>query len=285
MKIHALIGPSGTGKSHRASMVAEQKNADSILDDGLLIVDGRIVAGISAKREATRVAAVKRAILSDPDHAEAVRDALQKVAPHDLLILGTSKNMVQHILSALGIDDGAVDWVGVDEVTTPEERQLALQVRRQQGRHVIPAPTMEVKKGFAGYWVDPLRFIFRGRHRQMEVEKSIVRPTYSSLGNFYIADSVVAAIASHGAKTVTGIARVARSVVQSTAEGLFIDLEVWVNTPRHIFGILEHTQRVVSQVIEDATALNVRSVRVQARHLIGEEPSSQQDGTARISRR
>ncbi len=285
MKIHALIGPSGTGKSHRALMVAEQKNADSILDDGLLIVDGRIVAGVSAKREATRVAAVKRAILSDPAHAEAVRDALQQVAPHDLLILGTSKNMVQHILAALDVSDSAVDWVGVEEVTTPEERQLARQIRRQQGRHVIPAPTMEVKKGFAGYWVDPLRFIFRGRHRQMEVEKSIVRPTYSSLGNFYIADSVVAAIASHGAGTVTGIARVSRSVVQSTVEGLFIDLEVWVNTPRHIFGVLEHTQRVVYAVIEDATALNVQAVRVQARHLIGEEPNTHQDGTARISRR
>jgi hypothetical protein len=45
-------------------MVAEQINADSIIDDGLLIVDGRIVAGISAKREATRVAAVKRAIMA-----------------------------------------------------------------------------------------------------------------------------------------------------------------------------------------------------------------------------
>ncbi len=285
MNIHALIGPSGTGKSHRASMVAEQKNADGILDDGLLIVDGRIVAGISAKREATRVAAVKRAILADEAHAEAVRNALEKVAPHDLLILGTSMNMVQHILTALNLGDRTVNWVRVEEVTTPEERQLARQIRRQQGRHVIPAPTMEVKKGFAGYWVDPLRFIFRGRHRQMEVEKSIVRPTYSSLGNFYIADSVVASIASHGAGRVSGIARVSRAVVQSTPEGLSIDLEVWINTPRHIFQVLEGTQRVVYEIIEEATALNVLTVRIQARRLIWEEPNTHNDGTARISRR
>ncbi len=285
MNIHALIGPSGTGKSHRASMVAEQKNADGILDDGLLIVDGRIVAGISAKREATRVAAVKRAILSDAAHAAAVRDALHRIAPHDLLILGTSMNMVEHILMALDLSGNPVDWVRVEDVTTSEERQLARQIRRQQGRHVIPAPTMEVKKGFAGYWVDPLRFIFRGRHYQMEVEKSIVRPTYSSLGNFYIADSVVSAIASHGAGSVSGIARVVRSVVQSTSEGLSIDLDVWINTPRHIFQVLEGTQRVVYEVIEEATALNVLTVKIQARHLIWEEPNTHNDGTACISRR
>ncbi|MHB1955105.1 MAG: hypothetical protein ACYCOU_15315, partial [Sulfobacillus sp.] len=197
MNVHALVGPSGTGKSHRASMVAEQINADSIIDDGLLIVDGRIVAGISAKREATRVAAVKRAIMADEEHALAVREALRRLAPHDLLILGTSKEMIRHILLALELVDQTVDWIRIEQVTSPQERELAQLVRRQQGKHVIPAPTMEVKKSFAGYWVDPLRFMFRGRHRQMVVEKSIVRPTYSSLGKFFIADTVVAAIASH----------------------------------------------------------------------------------------
>ncbi len=81
MRIYALIGPSGTGKSHRASMVAMEKNVEAIIDDGLLIIDGRIVAGYSAKRESTRVAAVKRAVFLDPGHAFAVREAMDNLKP------------------------------------------------------------------------------------------------------------------------------------------------------------------------------------------------------------
>ncbi len=276
MNVHALVGPSGTGKSHRASMVAEQINADSIIDDGLLIVDGRIVAGISAKREATRVAAVKRAIMADEEHALAVREALRRLAPHDLLILGTSKEMIRHILLALELVDQTVDWIRIEQVTSPQERELAQLVRRQQGKHVIPAPTMEVKKSFTGYWVDPLRFMFRGRHRQMVVEKSIVRPTYSSLGKFFIADTVVAAIASHIVRGVAGIARVARTVVQSTPGGLFIEMEVWLTTPRHIFSVLEEAQQMVHDIIEEMTAVNVPSIKIHARRVVMEEVPSKE---------
>lgn len=37
MDVIALVGPSGTGKSHRALMVARQNKADAIIDDGILI--------------------------------------------------------------------------------------------------------------------------------------------------------------------------------------------------------------------------------------------------------
>ena len=49
MKVYAFVGPSGTGKSYRAQMVAGEKGAHFIIDDGLLINDNRVVAGKSAK--------------------------------------------------------------------------------------------------------------------------------------------------------------------------------------------------------------------------------------------
>ena len=44
MDVIALVGPSGTGKSHRALLVAHQYGADAIIDDGILIRDGKIIA-------------------------------------------------------------------------------------------------------------------------------------------------------------------------------------------------------------------------------------------------
>ena len=51
MDIYALVGPSGTGKSHRALQVAHKYEVELIIDDGLLIKGDRILAGLSAKRQ------------------------------------------------------------------------------------------------------------------------------------------------------------------------------------------------------------------------------------------
>lgn len=271
MQVVALIGASGTGKSHRASFVADRYKAGAIIDDGLLIADGRIVAGYSAKREATRMAAVKRAIFFDSAHAQEVRSALSTTDPETLLVLGTSRNMVRRILGALALEAYPIQWVAIDDVASAADIANAQRVRRQEGKHVIPAPTLEVRKTFSGYIVAPLRFIFPGRTRPMVVEKSIVRPTYSSLGRFYIADTVVSAIAAYVARRVPGIGSVLRVVVQSGAGGVDMELEVTLNVTEHLFEVLETVQRTICRQIESSTALNVRAVQVYARRLEREE--------------
>ena len=45
IKVYAFVGPSGTGKSYRAQMVASEKNIKFIIDDGLLIMDNQVIAG------------------------------------------------------------------------------------------------------------------------------------------------------------------------------------------------------------------------------------------------
>jgi uncharacterized alkaline shock family protein YloU len=266
-EIFALIGPSGTGKSHRASLVAAERGIDLILDDGLLVSDGRILAGQSAKREETMVGAVRRAILSDPAHARAIRDALAAYPRHRLLILGTSRHMVERILAQIGLAGHPFTVIAIDEVATPSEIELARLVRRQQGKHVIPAPTFEVRKTFSGYLVDPLRFIVRRQEVRQLVEKSVVRPTYSSLGRFYIADTVVAAIAGYAAQRVAGVDRVTRSGTVTLPDGVECVLELTVQAGVYVPGVLRQVQEAVYDAVGYQTALNVLAVRVTARRL------------------
>ena len=101
MKVISLIGPSGTGKSHRATWVAQEEGADAIIDDGLLIQNGKIIAGSSAKKEDSRIKAVKRAIFLEPKDALAMSQALGEVKIEKILILGTSEKMVERIVAAL----------------------------------------------------------------------------------------------------------------------------------------------------------------------------------------
>ena len=65
MEVYALVGPSGTGKSYRAISFANEMGILYIIDDGLLIKDNRILAGVSAKKEPTKLAAVRRALFID----------------------------------------------------------------------------------------------------------------------------------------------------------------------------------------------------------------------------
>ena len=77
VSVYALVGESGTGKSFRAQLLAEKYGIKLIIDDGLLIYNDKIIAGQSAKREKTFLAAVKVALFDDKKHRDGVAKALQ----------------------------------------------------------------------------------------------------------------------------------------------------------------------------------------------------------------
>jgi ABC-type dipeptide/oligopeptide/nickel transport system ATPase component len=136
MDVVALVGSSGTGKSHRALIVAHENNIDAIIDDGLLIKDSKIIAGYSAKKEPSKIRAVKRAIFMDAGHAEEVRKAIQSVQPKRILILGTSVNMIQKITTALDLPDiGTV--IRIEDIATKAEIAKARESRLKEGKHII----------------------------------------------------------------------------------------------------------------------------------------------------
>ena len=105
MRVLAFVGSSGTGKSYRAQWVARENGLDCIIDDGLLIKENRILAGKSAKKEASRIASVKRAIFTDDKHAQDVMQAIEKEKPKGILVLGTSDEMVIKIAQKLKLPE------------------------------------------------------------------------------------------------------------------------------------------------------------------------------------
>jgi len=269
-EVYALVGGSGTGKSYQAVFVAHEYEIDVILDDGLLIRGGKILAGRSAKAESTRVSAIKRAIYAERSHAEAVRAALAELHPSRILVLGTSLSMIGRIIVSLGLP-APRRVIRIEEVSTAREILRARRIRREQGKHVIPAPTLEVRKTFSGYLVDPLRFFLRpkdGRHYDLLIEKSVVRPTWSSLGRFYINDMVVIGIAMQAAREVAGVARALKARVHSQPEGTAVELEVALLHRYRVPDVCRNVQLHVREVLEFTTALCVQAVDVVARTVV-----------------
>ncbi len=269
MKVVAFIGPSGTGKSHRATWVAREREIDFIIDDGLLIRGNRIVAGTSAKKERTKIGSIKRALFTDDAHAEDVKKAVRLYRPESILILGTSEGMVETIAKRLDFPEIS-DRVYIHEVASEFEIKQALSTRKEQGKHVIPVPTFEIKKDFSGYFLDPLQ-IFKRKGKgsyQLVGEKSVVRPTFSYLGNYTISDYTIYQIVEHVASNIEGINRISRFRAENQPDGIYIEMDLVLVYGYEIRPLLRKVQEKVSEEVEKLTAINIKSMTLLAKSLV-----------------
>ena len=269
IKVYAFVGPSGTGKSYRVQMVAGEKDVHFIIDDGLLINENRVVAGESAKKASTKIETVKKALFLHDDEKKVIQKALKKYKVKKILILGTSDGMVEKIAENLGLPKVS-DTTYITDVATEEEMKTARNIRVTEGKHVIPVPTFEIKKDFSGYLLDPLQiFKSKGKGKQPYIsEKSIIRPTFSYMGNFTISDSVFRQIAEYQAEKMPEIYKVLRTRVQNYGEGPLIDMEVSVVYGYNVAeGLVEFKKKIVKE-IENLTAMNVVKLDVVAKNIV-----------------
>lgn len=188
MKLYALYGTSGTGKSTIALQLAHQLNIDAIIDDGILVHQGRKVAGISAKYEKTKIQAVKRAIFYYKEHAKEVQVALQEHSFDTLLILGTSKKMIHRIANALQLTD-PIEFIPIEDLKTPAEMDAARYMRESHGRHVIPVPRVEVEKDFFQKIISHAQQILSPK-KEVLGETTVVHPSFSG-GRIQIHEQVL----------------------------------------------------------------------------------------------
>jgi len=270
-KTYAFIGPSGTGKSYRAQMVAGEKNINFIIDDGLLIKGNQVIAGTSAKKAPTKIETVKNALFVNEEKKEEIQKAIRKNKVDKILILGTSDGMVDKIASNLGLPPIS-ERIYINDVATEEEMETARKIRMTQGKHVIPVPTFEIKKDFSGYLLDPLQ-IFKSKGRDEEPyisEKSIIRPTFSYLGKFTISDSVFKDIIINVASKNPGIHKILKMRIDNTSKevgGVCLYIEVSVNFGTNIVDTLNRLKKDARREIENLTAMYVASVEIVAKHI------------------
>lgn len=268
MKILCLVGKSGTGKSFKAMQVASEYNIDCIIDDGLLIYKCKVIGGVSAKKEKTKMAAVKRAIFHDENHREEVKAKLKEINPESILIIGTSTNMIEHIVEALELGKN-YDVLKIEDVSTKEERETARKQRFKEGKHVIPVPVFEVKKSFSGYFLDSIKnIITRDNKKQgVEVEKTIVRPKFSYLGKYTINERVIKQIVTYSIESFTDKLFVDSIKVKQNETGIEIDVSIAVKEICKLDQIGYEIMKKTKEDTEYITGLNVENIKLIYKHV------------------
>ena len=268
IKVYAFVGPSGTGKSYRAQMVAGEYDIKYIIDDGILVRNNDIVAGTSAKKAPTKIETIKRALFQNEEQRKEMIKAFIKLKPKSVLILGTSDKMVKEIAQNLELPQ-IEKTIYITDVATEEEINNAKRVRTTEGKHVIPVPTFEIKKDFSGFLLDPLQ-IFKSKgsgEKPYISEKSIIRPTFSYMGNYTISDTVFRQIIEYIASKTDSITEVIRVRVNKTEDGPSIYVEAEVKYGFNLMTELKKFKEKCIREIERQTTMNVVEMKVIAKKL------------------
>jgi hypothetical protein len=268
----AFIGSSGTGKSTRAITVARENKIHYLLDDGLLVHGSRIIAGSSAKKAASRLDSVRQALFADETRAAVMRRALAAHRPAALMILGTSDGMLEKICENLWLNAPSM-LIRIEDVSSDEEIRKARGIRLSEGKHTIPVPSMEIKHEFSGNLSNPISRLHRRRDKLAETsaqdsERTVVRPTFSSLGNYSISDEAMRMMVEIILRRIRGVDRLIGFATENEIAGVVINLDLSLiygfNAPQ----VLNEVQERISRQVEEYTSINVISVNVRASRVV-----------------
>ncbi len=267
MKVYALVGESGTGKSFRAKLVAQKYDIEYIIDDGLLIKNNRILAGHSAKKEETFLAAVKAALFDDKTERDMVARKLQVEKVKKVLILGTSEKMVNKISARLQLPPPS-KIIKIEDISTREEIEKAIRTRKIEGKHVIPVPSIEIKRNYPTIFHDTIR-IFKKKWGPKGIgaapqvhEKSVVRPEYSKRGKVSISEAALSQMVIHCIDEYNANIRIKKLIIKDDNAGYRLVITIDVPYGTQLAGNIHDLQQYLIDNIERFTGILIEEVNI-----------------------
>lgn len=264
--VFALVGESGTGKSFRAKLIAEKYGIDAIIDDGLLIQNDKILAGHSAKREKTYMGAVRVALFDDKEHRDEVAKAWKKARIKKLLILGTSEKMVMKIATRLQLPQPQ-KIIHIEEIASREEIEKAIKSRQVEGKHVIPVPSIEIKRNYSQIFSNSIKVFFQrknifNKNDGKLFEKSIVQPEFSKKGRIEISEAALTQMVMHCVSECEPAVRVNKMTIKTNSCGYKIIITIDVPFGTQLTGKIHKLQKYIIDKIESYTGILIEEVSI-----------------------
>ena len=117
--------------------------------------------------------------------------------------------------------------------------------------------------------LDPLQiFKWKGKGTAPYItEKSIIRPTFSYLGNYTISDNVIRTIAEKVAMETDGVYKVQRVKVDSYSNGIMIYIDVILEYGSVLRDLMKDYKDKAKREIDRLTAMNVLDIQIVAKGL------------------
>ena len=129
---------------------------------------------------------------------------------------------------------------------------------------LFPVPTIEIKKDFPGYLVDPLKYFLKKKNdsRRKIGEKSIIRPKFSMMGKLLVSEYAVSQISTYVVLPLPGVSQLNRVVVKMYEDGVTVTLEITARYNIYLPDLAKEIRRVLHQQLEYQTGMTVYGVHV-----------------------
>ena len=270
IQVYALVGESGTGKSFRSKLLAEEYGIHAIIDDGLLIQDDKIVAGRSAKREKTYMGAVRAALFDDKEHRDSVARVLRKTHIKKILLLGTSEKMVMKIAMRLQLPQPQ-KIIQIEEIASKEDIEKAIKSRQVEGKHVIPVPSIEVKKNYSQIFSTSMHDFFSKNKLFAKasknltgkmIEKSIVQPEFSKKGRIEISEAALTQMVMHCVSECDPDVKIKKISIKTDNRGYRLIVTIDVPFGTQLTGKVHKLQQYIIDKIESFTGILIEEVSI-----------------------
>ncbi len=267
--IYALVGPSGTGKSFRSKLLAEEYGINTLIDDGLLIQDDKIIAGHSAKREKTYMGAVRVALFDDKDHRDDVARVLKKTKIKKLLILGTSEKMVSKICTRLQLPQ-PFKFINITDIASEEEINKAQKSRLVEGKHVIPVPSIEIQKSYPQIFSNAIHEFFstktffkkKSKGSERMIEKSVVQPEFSKKGRVEISEAAMIQMVMHCIVEIAPDVTTKKITIKTNSRGYKFIVLIDVPFGTQLTGKIHKIQQYIIDQIESFAGILIEEVSI-----------------------
>lgn len=261
MKVYALVGKSGTGKSTSILQYCYDKGIPAFIDDGLLIVNGRKIAGTSAKYENNYIRAIKRATFHHEDHRQEVVEAIKRFSLQKILIVGTSIKMVDQI--AKKIEVGKIDqYIDVTEVRTSTEIKMALFVRKTQEKHVIPIPHVQIEPNRLKKLIQKGKKVL-SKQQTFIGENTIIQPNFTK-GTISIYENVIKDIILHTCRDLPSVGKVSNIYYRfEHTPKLAVQIEFISPQNQNIVQGIEDIQASMMESLHSIVEIELDSITIQ----------------------
>lgn len=267
VKVFALVGRSGTGKSFRAKLVAQKYGIELIIDDGLLIHDQKIIAGKSAKKEKAYLSAIKTALFDEEEHRREVINTLQDTRFKRILLIGTSERMVHKIARRLRLP-AITKLINIEDIATTDEIETAIRSRKVEGKHIIPVPSIEIARNYSHIVYDSVKIFLKNKlpllagRKQQVFEKTVVRPEFMRKGSVSISKAALTQMVLHCAEEYDSTITLKKVQARVDARGYILTLHIHVPYGVQLSGNLHGFQEYLIDSLERYTGIMIQKVNV-----------------------
>lgn len=260
-EVYALVGKSGTGKSFRARLIADTRNIEAIIDDGLLIYQGKIIAGKSAKQTKHYISAVKTAMFNEPEHRTEIVSALEAHQFDKILLLGTSDRMILRNCTTLNLPEPN-KIIRIEDIASKREIDAAIHDRKVHGRHIIPLPVIEVKQAYPKLMAHAIKVLFDRALHKKSYDKTIVRPHFHRKGEITISEAALTQMILHCVREKAPTIVIRKIKIKLNDKGYIIKMRVSLSYGNEAANTCQELHDYVIRQIENFTGITISELDI-----------------------